>query len=61
MLKGAILIGNNASYKIAGIGTVCIKVFGTVCIKVFGIVVRTLGDIRHVSDLKRNLIPPEYS
>ena len=46
--KGAILMGNNAFCKVAGIGTVCIKMFDGV--------VRTLGDVRHVPDLERNLI-----
>ena len=46
--KGAILMGNNASCKVAGIGTVRIKMFNGV--------VRTLGDVRHVPDLKRNSI-----
>ena len=46
--KGAVLMGNNASCKVAGIGTVRIKMFDGV--------VRTLGDVRHVPDLKRNLI-----
>ena len=46
--KGAGLIGNNAFCKVAGIGTVHIKMFDGV--------VRTLSDFRHVPDLKRNLI-----
>ena len=46
--KGVVLIGNNASCKVAGIGIVHIKMFDGV--------VRTLGDIRHVPDLKRNLV-----
>ena len=41
-------MGNNASCKVTGIGTVCIRMFDGV--------VHTLGDIRHVSNLKRNLI-----
>ena len=41
-------MSNNVSCKVADIGTVCIKMFDRV--------VRTLGDVRHVSDLKRNLI-----
>ena len=46
--KGVVLMGNNASCKVAGIGTVHIRMFdGVVC---------TLGDIRHFPDLKRNLI-----
>ena len=39
---------NNASCKVASIRTVRIKMFDGV--------VRTLGDVRHVPDLKRNLI-----
>ena len=46
--KGTILMGNNASCKVAGIGIVRIKIFDGV--------VHTLGDVRHVLDLKRNLI-----
>ena len=46
--KGAGLIGNNAFCKVAGIGTVHIKMFDGV--------VRTLSDFGHVLDLKRNLI-----
>ena len=41
-------MGNNAPCKIVGIGTVRIKMFDGV--------VRTLSDVRHVPDLKRNLI-----
>ena len=41
-------MSNNVSCKVTDIGTVCIKMFDRV--------VRTLGDVRHVSDLKRNLI-----
>ena len=41
-------MGNNAPRKIVGIGTVIIKMFDGV--------VRTLGDVRHVPDLKKNLI-----
>ena len=40
-------MGNNASFKVAGIGTVRIKMLDGV--------VRTLGDVRHVPDLKINL------
>ena len=39
---------NNIPYKIVGIGTIRIKMFDGV--------VRTLGDVRYVPDLKRNLI-----
>ena len=46
--KGAVLMGNNAYCKVAGIGTILIKKFNGV--------VRTLGDLKHVPDLKRNLI-----
>ena len=48
MHKGAVLMGNNASCKVAGIRIVRIKMFDGV--------VRTLGDVRHVPYLKRNLI-----
>jgi len=41
-------MGNNSSYKITNIGTVKIKMFDGI--------VRTLIDIRHILDLKRNLI-----
>lgn len=46
--KGVVLMGDNASCKIVGIGNVGIKIFDEV--------VRTLGDMRHVPNLKRNLI-----
>ena len=47
MHKCAILMGNNASCTVVGIGIVRIRMFdGVVC---------TLGDVRHVPDLKRNL------
>ena len=46
--KGVVLMGNNASCKIAGNRLVRIKMFDGV--------VKTLGDVRHVPDLKRNLI-----
>ena len=46
MHKGAFL-GNNASCKVVGIGTVHIKMFDGV--------VYTLDDVRHIPDLKRNL------
>ena len=48
MHKGAVLMGNNVSCKLVGIGTVRIRMFDGV--------VRTLGDVIHVPDLKRNLI-----
>ncbi|KAG8479075.1 hypothetical protein CXB51_029907 [Gossypium anomalum] len=43
-----ILMGNNVSCKITGVGTIKVKMFDGV--------VRTLSDLRHVSELKRNLI-----
>ena len=46
--KGVVLMRSNASGKIASIGTVKIKMFNGV--------IRTLGDMRHVLDLKRRLI-----
>ena len=46
--KGVVFMGNNASCKVEGIGTICIKKFDGV--------VPTRGDIGHVPDLKRNLI-----
>ena len=41
-------MGNNASCKIAGIGMVKIKMFDEF--------LRTLSDVRHIPNLKRNLI-----
>ncbi|KAG8472574.1 hypothetical protein CXB51_034372 [Gossypium anomalum] len=46
--EGVVLMGNNASCKIAGVGTIKVKIFDGV--------VRTLSDIRYVPELKRNLI-----
>ncbi|KAG8488981.1 hypothetical protein CXB51_017075 [Gossypium anomalum] len=46
--EGVILIENNASYKIVSVGTIKIKMFDGV--------IRTLSDVRHVPELKRNLI-----
>ena len=46
--KGAVLMGNNASCKVVGIGTIHIKMFDGV--------VRTLGDVKHVPNLTRNLV-----
>ena len=46
--KGVVLMGNNASCKVAGIGTVHIRMFDRV--------VRTLGEVRHVPNLNRSLI-----
>ena len=48
MHKGVVLMGNNASCKVAGIRTVHIRMFDGV--------VGALGDVRHVPGLKRNLI-----
>ena len=41
-------MGNNASCKVAGIGTVRIKMFDAI--------VHALGDVIHIPDLERNLI-----
>lgn len=41
-------MGNNTSYKVIGIGNIIIKMFNGV--------VRTLCDVRHVPNLKKNLI-----
>ncbi|KAM3319479.1 putative protein isoform X1 [Capsicum chacoense] len=46
--KGVVLMRNNTPCKIVGIGTIIIKMFDGV--------VRTLGDVQYVPDLKRNLI-----
>ncbi|KAG8472440.1 hypothetical protein CXB51_034197 [Gossypium anomalum] len=46
--EGVILMGNNASCKVTGVGTIKVKMFDGV--------VRTLSDVRHVPELKRNLI-----
>ncbi|KAK5819897.1 hypothetical protein PVK06_024931 [Gossypium arboreum] len=46
--EGVVLMGNNASCKIAGVGTIKVKMFDGV--------ERTLSDVRHVPELKRNLI-----
>ena len=46
--KGVVLMGNNSSCKVAGIGAIKIKMFDEI--------VKTLSDVKHVSDLKRNLI-----
>ncbi|KAG8491630.1 hypothetical protein CXB51_014990 [Gossypium anomalum] len=46
--KGVVLMGNNASCKIADVGTIKVKMFDGV--------VRTLSDVRHVPELKKNLI-----
>ncbi|KAG8485555.1 hypothetical protein CXB51_018931 [Gossypium anomalum] len=46
--EGVVLMGNNASCKIVGVGTIKVKMFDGV--------VRTLSDVRYVPELKRNLI-----
>ena len=46
--EGVVLMGNNASCKIASVGTIKVKMFDGV--------VRTLSDVRHIPKLKRNLI-----
>ena len=46
--KGVVLMGNKVSCKITGIGIVIIKMFDGF--------VRKLGNVRHIPDLKRNLI-----
>ncbi|KAG8492401.1 hypothetical protein CXB51_009724 [Gossypium anomalum] len=46
--EGVVLMGNNCSCKIVGVGTIKVKMFDGV--------VRTLSDVRHVPELKRNLI-----
>ncbi|KAG8503336.1 hypothetical protein CXB51_001298 [Gossypium anomalum] len=48
VFEGVVLMGNNASCKITGVGTIKIKMFDRV--------VRTLSDVRHVPELKINLI-----
>ncbi|KAG8472188.1 hypothetical protein CXB51_036924 [Gossypium anomalum] len=48
MSEGVILMGNNASCKIASVGIIKVKMFDGV--------VRTLSDVRHVPELKKNLI-----
>src|SRR5262249_19085966 len=46
--KGVVLLGNNAFCRVTYIGTIKIEMFDGV--------VRTLGNVRHVPDLKRKLI-----
>ncbi|KAG8472381.1 hypothetical protein CXB51_035329 [Gossypium anomalum] len=46
--EGVVLMGNNASCKIAGVGTIKVKMFDGI--------VRTLSDVRYVPELKINLI-----
>ncbi|KAG8485735.1 hypothetical protein CXB51_019086 [Gossypium anomalum] len=48
MSEGFVLMGNNDSCKIAGVGTIKVMMFDGF--------VRTLSDVRHVPELKRNLI-----
>lgn len=48
VFKGAKIMRNNAPCKIAGIGTIRVKIFNRT--------VRIFDDMRHVSDLKRNYI-----
>ena len=48
MSKGAVLMGNDASYKIACVGIIRIKMIDGF--------VRMLADVKHVPNLKRNLI-----
>ena len=48
VFEGVVLMGNNASCKIAGVRTIKVKMFDKVA--------RTLSDVRHVPELKRNLI-----
>lgn len=45
---GTVLMGNNAACKVAGVGTIKIKMFDGI--------VRTLGNVRYIPDLKKNLI-----
>ncbi|KAG8501344.1 hypothetical protein CXB51_003537 [Gossypium anomalum] len=47
--EGVVLMRNNASCKIASVGTIKVMMFDGV--------VRTLSDVQHVPELKRNLIP----
>ena len=45
---GSILMGNDASCKVVGIGNIIVKMFDGV--------IRTLCDVRHVLDLRKNLV-----
>ena len=45
---GSVLMGNDASCKVVGIGSIKIKMFDGV--------VRTLCDVRHIPELRKNLI-----
>lgn len=47
--KGVVLIDHDAINKTAGVGSVKL-------IKMFDVVVRTLRDVKHVPNVKRNLI-----
>ena len=44
---GFVLMGNDASCKVVGIGTIKIKMFDNV--------VRTLGEVRHVLKVKKKI------
>ena len=48
---GSVLMGNDAACKVVGIATINIKMFDNV--------VRTLGEGRHVPEVKKNLISLE--
>ena len=45
---GKMFMGNNMSYNVIGVGYVSIRLRSGV--------VKTLGNVRHVADLQRNLI-----
>jgi hypothetical protein len=45
---GSVLNGNDVAYKIVAIGTIKIKMYNGI--------VRTLKNVRHIPDLKKNLI-----
>ena len=45
---GEVLIGNNVTCKVVGLGIVRIKTYDSV--------VRTLSNVRHVPNLKKNLL-----
>ena len=45
---GEVLMGNNVACKVIG--------FGTVKVKMYDDIIRTFGNVRHVSALKKNLI-----
>src|SRR5436190_7682074 len=46
--SGSVLMGNDASCRVTGIGNIKIKMYDGM--------IRTLGDVRHVPDLRKNLI-----